>query len=232
MPFKLIIYLFFFFTVKGALAAGSSAEGQVGYLYSPNLSNSLVQAGFFQFPIGDLAQVELGASFSERWVAAEIAEYKGEVRVPLFGFLEPFVRVSHHIGVSDNYSHSDFFTGARVHIPLFSWFEVYGVLGAYQKFFSQNFTFPFVFSPSVADEHLAALAGGQIRWSTTFRTSLDLLTFDRLRIFNLNNPALRLGLEWDVSPRFSWVASVRYKILLGFGRLDEILASFGVRYNL
>ena len=222
MPAVLIFLVLFSFSAS----ANQKLTLALSHLYTPTISDQIAQNIFLEVPF-KWGILDLGAGLNEQWIGVDIAEYKAELRIPI-EFFQPFLRASHHVSLSDGYSHSNFMVGASLKAELFSILSLSFSGGMYEKFISQQVTFPFAFNPAIVDSDFFVSLGANLQWAQKWNSGLELSTYDRLRLMNLNTPFVKLTTEWKKDELLSFFVSLRYKILLGFGRFDDWQTMFGM----
>ncbi len=148
--------------------------------------------------------------------------------------LLPFFFVNIRLGqFTDWYyqiSETEFFAKANVDIDLGKHFGFFGSFGAYFRNPRLLSTLVPSWGGPLSNTDFIADIGFTAPLLTPLSFEAKAATFDRLAIYNLNNPYAQgtLLLKPTNQP---WLAALffRYQLLLGFGRLDQIVTGLNIR---
>lgn len=134
--------------------------------------------------------------------------------------------------ISIQSGHSDFFASIRLETRPFSFLGFFAEFGWFERWLHLNSSpVPMLSAISGSDRDVAARFGLHISPTASTRVTLSAGTIDDLLVYNLNNPymEIRAALQTGTSEFFGLA---RYKMLLGFGRLEELSIGAGVRFEL
>ena len=197
-------------------------------------SNPLIdESVFYHAPFLKWFEVEVGSRLSETNSNINMWSYKVEF---LWRFLQVFaldMRGDQMAGIKDETGITTGMIKLNLFWRPFSFYSLFGSFGMYQRFTNLSGTqwIP-TLSGALSDHDLVADFGWVIQPSAVYALIVKVSTFDRLAIFNLNNPYVQTALSWKL-PTTNWVVSLytRYQILLGFGRLDDFMIGINARYS-
>lgn len=202
----------------------------LGYHNSANQVDTLSQTALYRQPFLSWLSGELGVRAQESALNLQSLHYKLEPTAHVLPFLDLSLRMStsgYHV---EDMGASTLFFRARMHVRPFYWAQVY-VSGGYAERYIRLNGFPilFNFSRDIPDNDFGANIGFQFLPSEKWMVDLDLATFDAIQVYNLHNPFLRTALNYQPQPE-GWKATLfaRYQIVLGFGRLDEMIIGAGL----
>ena len=139
-------------------------------------------------------------------------DYAGEVGYSLFTFLHLNTRLHHGILLSDTASVSQLMPSIKLDLTYF-FIEV----GWYFRILRLHKVAPFPYASDASENDIATQFGFRAPIGDD-TLSLIAGTIDSVDIYNLNNPYA----EILYSRGTHWSAYIRYKLLLGFGRMDEV----------
>lgn len=160
----------------------------------------------------------------------EDTQYKGELKWRALSFLYLGFRVSHAIYWKTPRAMSHLFPYAHIRTRAFGRFELTGTIGWYERFITLTGSnvIP-VFLPDRYYQHdIGVNLGFRYFFKRSLSSALFISTIDDIAIYNLNNPYIEARGDF-VSFNWGLAAFLRYQILLGFGRLDQIV--FGAEYK-
>ncbi len=113
-----------------------------------------------------------------------------------------------------------------------NWFDVYGAFGWYERF-SQAFgagILPLPASHAEREHDLLFRLGTRARVADRWTIQFETASFDEYEVYNLNGPFLQAAADYAAAPDETWRGYARYQMLLGFGRLNELIVGAEVRF--
>ncbi|MCB0405110.1 MAG: hypothetical protein KDD51_10010 [Bdellovibrionales bacterium] len=177
----------------------------------------------------ELFDLQLASRFSQSNWNLYSVQYMAEARVHPLGFLTTRVRLAHATRLLSANTTSELLLLGEVHFTVLD--HLYFFLGAgwaaRPTRLGDTSPTPNFFNAQLADPTWAAELGLELRQLNGFGAKLSFGNIDALETYNLNNPFFELGVSFH--PRKSalkYYLFSRYKVLLGFGRLDEFLLGF------
>ncbi|MCB0419287.1 MAG: hypothetical protein KDD39_16695, partial [Bdellovibrionales bacterium] len=177
----------------------------------------------------DVFNLELASRFSQSSWNLYAVQYKAEARVFPLSFLTTSLRLAHATNLTSASTTSELLVRGEFHFTVLD--HLYFFLGAgwaaRPTRFGDTSPTPNFFNAQLADPTWAAELGLELRDLSGFGARLSFGNIDTLETYNLNNPFFELGVS--LHPKRSSVKYYlfsRYKVLLGFGRLDEFLLGF------
>jgi hypothetical protein len=179
----------------------------------------------------DWMELDLGGRMSLAAFSFESLDYMAEARVPFLKIFHVDLRLFHTNRLAENYSESTYLIKTG-----FDWmpFSSAGLFIDFGWLFRLNSLNIITWIPSwrtsgLLDFDIAFRMGLRIAPSDNLRFEASFATFEEMEVYNLHNPFFQLKAlcKWqdDIVP----FAYFRYKILLGFGRLDNWLAGVGIK---
>ncbi len=177
------------------------------------------------FPISEDFRVETGARLYTGWATLHSFHYKGEIAYRVLPFLQVKSRLHHGYRFSNPTSVTHFTLSAHFEEEITGLLLGSLELGWYERFSRVDGGLPIpIFFSNPRREHDPIIQMGLgIQWNEDWRLWTDLATFDEIEVENLNNPyvGLRLQYQWPSVGEFT--TFFRYKILLGFGRWNQLV---------
>jgi hypothetical protein len=199
------------------------------YQYSSTQRDLLAATTLYAASPFSWLEAELGGRLFSSVKDFEGISYKGEVRVPFLSILAISVRLSHTVLLPETTSTTNLLFQFEAHGRPFSFLSLFAHAGWYERFtlLSKTLILPTLPRNSTRDEDFAVLAGAELQSTKRLAIGFQVGTVEEIDVFNLNDPFFRLALQyhpedWD----WTLVTYARYRVLLGFGRLDEL--TFGV----
>ena len=184
--------------------------------YRSEESQGLYLAGRFQQNTSDLESL----AYAGGWAFAPLSFISLEARLAHGGHLNEGTSLTHLLGT------------LTLRLP--TWISPFASAGWYKRWaLLQNMTLIPSFRSSYTEHDFALALGCNVRWNEQFATDFLLSTFEEIDVFNLNNPFAKLTLVFTPkNSSLSWYFFGRYKVLLGFGRLDSFTAGGGISLRL
>ncbi len=219
-----------FFAISLARGADFQFEGR--FHFSPIESNAISQGVKYQNRI----YRNLGYSAAARaaMVTWEIdrLEYSGDVHFNLVAWARLNLRMNQQTLLSIGSGSTDLMTSIRLEGFPFPFFGLFVETGWFERWIALNSsTFvPAFDQASIRDRDFAARFGVHLRPIQTLLLTFTAGTIEEILVFNFNNPFVEIRTTYS-SRIGDLFAFGRYKLLLGFGRLDEFAAGIGIRLN-
>ncbi len=182
-------------------------------------------------PLGGI-YFQTGLRLSASLKDLETLGYEAMASVPWFSFLETSLRLSEEswLNSTTEQTHLLFLTTLKAK-PIRQW-ELFFSGGWYRRYvrLTKTYLLPALIGPSYTEHDFAVALGTKILFSSKLSTLFKVATFEELSVYNLNNPFLQgevsyqpVAQDWELSLLF------RYRLLLGFGRMDSLTT--GVSYR-
>jgi hypothetical protein len=165
----------------------------------------------------------------------ETLGYGASASLPLFSVFEFSTRISNENWLNSTTSLSHLLFLAQLRFNLFSVLELFFSGGWYKRFVKLNkpYLLPNLVGADFTEHDFAVALGTQIFWTPRLTTLFKVSTFEDLSVYNLNNPYIQAQLFYQPSPEGgTWMVYSRYKLLLGFGRLDSLSVGLGTKIPL
>ncbi len=117
--------------------------------------------------------------------------------------------------------------------PVVGNFDVYGAFGWYERFSQASgiSVLPIPGSQSEREHDFLFRFGLRYHFSDFWRAQFETASFDEYEVYNLNGPFFQAAVDHVPAPGDVWRAYARYQMLLGFGRLDELVVGAEVRFS-
>ncbi len=200
------------------------------YHYSTSISSTIDQGMYYRTDILPWLTGNFGLRFSEEAWALYSFDYKAEISANYLGFAKTTVRLAHSNYFVSQTGLTSIFALETLHADPFDFFGVFGSFGLYQRFTSLSGApiFPSFNTDGLVDGDFLIQLGFRISPSHTTSITMQIANFEDIDVYNLNNPFGQVSVAYQ-GPRGDWTASVfgRYRILLGFGQLDEFMVGVG-----
>lgn len=213
-------------------AAGAQLQFESRYSHSPIEPDSLTQATAYEGHPNEWTTAAFAARFVTTTQTVERIEYAGALSLfPWRGLSFNARLIQRSFGPLGS-GITDLMASARLETPVHwpigafveaAWFERWILLWGPQLA-------PVFMNSSVRDHDFAALFGIHILPNRSLLITLCAGTIEQIAVYNFNNPYMEARTTYR-APGWDFFVFTRYKILLGFGRLDELTAGIGVRLH-
>ena len=163
----------------------------------------------------------------------ETLGYGIETSYPLLNFFEPTLRLSTENWLNSTTAITHLLFLGSLKFRLFDFMRVFMEGGWYQRFVRLNrpYFLPAFFGGNYTEHDFALNFGTEILWSEQLTTLFKVATFEELSVYNLNNPYLQGQFSYTPdSSKTLWSVYARYRLLLGFGRMDSF--TVGLNYTI
>ncbi len=182
---------------------------------------------------GSLLGFDLQAAgrFSASLKDLEIFGYGFEATLPLFSFFQTSARISQENFLNSTTAQTHFLFLANLDVSPFSFLKLFVCGGWYKRNVRLNkpYLFPTLVGSSYTEHDFAVSFGTETSWSDNFSTLFKVATFEELSVYNLNNPFIQGQIAYLTSPNgIKWTLYSRYRLLLGFGRMDSFTAGINL----
>lgn len=221
----LIVILFLVSRFVGA----SQFEFEGQFLYSPVESDAVAQGGSYSTMLTRYLYTKLGARIASSAWQLDRVEYAGTLSYFPVTWFSVSTRITQRSLLSTGSGASDLLTTGRLDKDFFSFLGAFVEFGWYERWIHLRTKpiLPALSSVSARDRDLAARFGLRIIPIQPLAVTISAGTIEDILVFNLNNPFMELrttfhARDWEI------FAFSRYKLLLGFGRLDELCLGLGV----
>lgn len=167
------------------------------------------------------------ARFSHSVRDIENLSYGLEVALPLLSFFEISSRLSNENWLNSTTAQTHFLFLGHLSISPFSFWNLFVRGGWYKRNVRLNrpYFFPTLAGSSYSEHDFAVSFGTEIAWTDSLATQFKVATFEELSVYNLNNPFIQGQFSYLTSPNgWKWTVYSRYRLLLGFGRMDSFTA--------
>lgn len=212
-------------------AAERELDFQFRYHASQTVEDKIDQTAFYRLD-HKTHGFEFAGKIEERAWSVGAFEYKAEAYLSPFDWFRLALRLDHNYLIPEGIGSSTFLGTAELQTWPFSFLGFFASIGWFERFTTfQGSPLP-TFSTEPYDHNLACAFGFDVVPHPKFHFVGKTATFGKIEVFNLNNPFFFAAVEYQMPDR-SWVSLYsRYKVLLGFGRLDEIVVGAGWRFTL
>jgi hypothetical protein len=195
-----------------------------------NFLNTVDETVLFETPVYSWLNTDLGARLGFSKEDIENFDYKIGVSSPLLSFFTLGLRLSHENQLVDSTALTSFLLYGRLHSSPFKALNLFLTTGWYKRYtvLTKSTILPTPWHNSYSEHDFAFELGFDLFPEEKISGQLKAATFDAMEVFNLNNPyaEISLGYLWD--PNWKVTLYSRYKVLLGFGRLDEFRFGAGL----
>lgn len=226
--------LFFLFCTFSVLShSAPSSEVLVGLQLAKENVYKDTAGPFFEFYYkpSSFLKLKSGSGVFLSRTHLESLIYCIELEAKPLSWISFLVRGSHRSQIQEDFSGSSFLSLLRLEAFSGRRLSFFGSGGWYHRWIMLNHSslLPFAGASSFTQHDFATELGFKLGLSRTLETQLRLSTFDNWDVYNLNNPFIESAF-WigDTSKSAKWLATFRYQLLLGFGRLDRLV--FGLFY--
>lgn len=157
--------------------------------------------------------------------------YRIEAETSPLPWLSLIFRSAQRSQFPEGFSHHSLLGAARVYGSPWSGISLFLTLGWYKRwgFLKSASPFSFLTGASFSQDDLATEIGMSASLYPSLEGKLKIATFDPWETYNLNNPFVETSFCFgNPESQDKWLATLRYHLLLGFGRLDRL--TFNVFY--
>jgi hypothetical protein len=229
--------VFFIILFLGPFGFADTEENlrlEVRYGAFTSRANQLDQTLLYSRKLTPWLLGEVGARVGEIAWGIQTIEYKGDLEVPITDFASVSLRLAHSWYPISGAGSTHLLFRGNLHCEVTSWFSLFGSFGWYERFAGLGgITVTPRLWRDTADHDFAMMAGGELRVSETIGLVGSLATFESINTFNLNNPYLQAAVKYGSRDDFGELyAFTRYRLLLGFGRMDEFMIGVGLKLRL
>ncbi len=185
----------------------------------------------YQKPLLPWLKGDAAVRLSESFFAIRTFEYKAEGEVPVTSFLGAHLRLNTVSYLPEGMGSTQllFYLRGQTSVGPVS---LHLSLGFWERFISiTSIPILVTFSRSYPDSDFAVDFGVHVQLTPRIGIETNLATFESIDVFNLHNPFVLLSADYTPKDK-PWKVFLyaRDRILLGFGRRDELL--FGLGYQL
>lgn len=204
----------------------------MSYHASNVLSHSLAQTAYYQTPLNSWLSANMGARLKQsEWDLSHLG-YAAELQAQAFSFLSFHARLSHMNRLSHTISTTCLLGFMRLSFSPFSFVSFFASSGHYLRKteLATVTVVPVLFGESLSDHDFIGEWGFESTYGN-YNFRLKVATFEEIEIFNLNNVFFEARLRYSPpNESFEYFLLSRYKFLLGFGHLDEVVLGAGLKW--
>lgn len=216
------------------LAATGDISLTLRYRSSIVRADLLDQAIRARFALGSRGELALGLRLVEsKWDLYQ-AIYAAEPRFALFSFLRLDTRLAHKVGLDNHTSQTQLLILSTLHAggSVFGAYVSAGWHVSLARLSGATFL-PNLFDQDAEEADWAVAIGFRISPTDHWTVAIRLATLEELEVFRLNNPYAEVRVEYrPFASDVVYSLLSRYKVLLGFGGLDEFLLGAELRLPL
>ena len=228
---KKLLTLFLFFPLFELCA--STHELQFGAQLSKENTYRDTLNPFLDYSNSPLSwfQIKTGTGLLISTKDLESFTYRIELTATPTSWLAFVIRGSQRAQLPEAFSRTSLLGAAKLRGDLGKEFSFFLSAGFYERWVALNHAnfFPFSTESSFSQQDFATELGFTLSLSPTLRGLMKVATFDPWEVYNLNNPFIETSFYLGAPDKPSqWLATFRYHLLLGFGRLDRL--TFGLTY--
>lgn len=144
--------------------------------------------------------------------------------LPLLSFFEISARLSNESWLNSTTAQTHFLFLGNFSVSPFSFWNFFVCGGWYKRNVRLNkpYLIPTLAGSSYSEHDFAVSFGTELSWNESLKTLVKVATFEELSVYNLNNPFIQGQFTYSPSPTgWKWTLYSRYRLLLGFGRMDS-----------
>ena len=215
------------------LCATPTLDFLTRYHSQANYLNTVDETVLYHTPFLSYFEGEVGGRAAVSKSNFESLDYKAEISYSVWKCLKLGTRFSHANQLSDTTAYTSLLFYGAFSIAPFRALRVFVTGGWYKRYLllAKSTVLPVPFRNSSYSEHdFAGSFGIDLFPEETFFGTLKASTFDEISVFNLNNPYGEIQLGYRFSSTSRAILFSRYQLLLGFGRLDEFVFGFSLRF--
>jgi len=189
---------------------------------------------FLDAPLSEHLTGSLGAALAFSSQDFEAMAYSSRFNFNPLPWTSLSLRLSHRMNLPETFSRTSLLFTTRMEGNLTSYLKFFGLIGWYKRFtqLRQAQAIPTFTQVSFSEHDFATEVGFNAAFSPRFEWTAKIATFDEVDTFNLNNPFVESTFVFSPEEGNSrWLASLRYQILLGFGRLDRLTFILGYQWG-
>lgn len=225
------------FLLAAFFAAVASAQKdllalQLRYHSFLSQNNTVDETAFYFHDINDWLQLELAARLGESGFNISSFSYKGDLVANYLYVLQTRVRVNATNSLLDGTGTTTPMAIQYVRGKLFGVVELFAGIGWQFRFTTLSGApiFPALTAGGMDDQGYVADIGFGIFPIEEFSFYANLSSYEEIAIFNIHNPFVRVEFDYLQKPQgITYSLIGRYRILLGFGRMDDLMIGVGVK---
>ncbi|MBI1861266.1 MAG: hypothetical protein HYR96_10150 [Deltaproteobacteria bacterium] len=208
---------------------------QGGFNYSPIEPSVIQQGAQYRTQISKMVAAQAGARTALAGFSVDRMEYMGALDftpVPWVSWVKIHFRLNQQAILSIGSGATDVMVSFRVEPYPFSFLGLYAEGGWFERWVALTATplLPAISAQSMHDHDFAVRFGLNILPVSWLRFTLSIGTIEEVLVYNFNNPFAELRTTY-MTPTWDIFGFGRYKLLLGFGQLDEFAAGVGVVFR-
>jgi hypothetical protein len=213
---------------------GDSLDLSLRFQALGGLPDTLDQTALYRHRYLPWLSGQYALRISEGWINLNAIEYKGEVQVRVLEPLNIVMRISQSDYTSIGAGNTVLHFRADAHFGFADVIEGLVSFGWYERMWQLSGTPTIPPFSGVSDHDILGLIGLGLKPLPEWMLRVVVANYeDSINTFNLNNPFAQASVEYHpIHKDWSVYGAVRYRILLGFGNLDELLIGAGIRFYL
>jgi len=228
---KTFFLLSVFFPLVGLFA--SPHELQFGSLVSKENTYRDTLNPFLDYHHNPLSwlQMKAGTGLLVSVKDLEGLNYRFEATATPVPWLSFIIRGSQRAQFPEAFSRTSFLGLTKLQVSPWKEFSFFASFGFYKRWIVLDHAnlIPFVNQSSFSQDDFATELGFTSTLSSNLTSLLKVATYDPWEVYNLNNPFVETSFYFGApEATHKWLATFRYQLLLGFGRLDRM--TFGLAY--
>jgi hypothetical protein len=193
-----------------------------------------VFSAYFNIPATELlsfhsaGRISLSAKDFEGW------GYARGARLAWLPFFANSVRLSQENWLGPSTANSTILFLGEIEGHPFGFLDLFLNGGWYRRFITLNkaLFLPGFVGSNFSEHDFAVNFGLGLHWSDSVSTLFKVATFDEVSVYNLNNPFIHAELSFIPLDNLKVTLYSRYKLLLGFGRLDSFTVGVSLPLSL
>lgn len=228
---KLALTFIFFYSTFAICVSSNELHFGIQLAKENTYRDTLTPSLDFHYRPYSWGQAKIGTNVLISSKAVEGLIYRFEALLKPFSWIEFLFRGNQRAEFSNAFSHTSLLGLTTFQFKPVTPITFFISAGAYQRWgvVNRSTLLPFTPKPSFSQYDFATELGVKSTFSQTLSGILKVATFDPWEVYNLNNPFIESSIELG-KPKTTekWLATFRYHLLLGFGRLDRL--TFGLTY--
>ena len=230
--FRNLFFILVSFLPLTATAGPKTLELSHRYHYYMAAPNTIDQMLIYREWVTPWLEAQLGGRYEASAFSLRTADYKAQIRAELGGIFFAAIRFNHTTYFPEEIRSSVLLASVGIEWTPFPYLIFRGLLGWNERFslFSGFALLP-TFSPDSVREHDFS---GEISLGSHLNDQwtifLKMSSVEEMTVFNHNNPYFQGTVTYQPpGEKYELAAFFRYRVLLGFGRMDEAMAGFAVK---
>jgi len=193
-----------------------------------------VFSAYFNTPSTELLSFHSAGRISLSTKDFESWGYAAGAKLAWLPLLANSVRLSQENGLGASTASSTLLFLGEIKGRPFGSLELFLIGGWYRRFVTLNKAhfLPALVGSNFSEHDFALNFGLAIDWSDSISTLFKVATFEEISVYNLNNPFIHAEISFNSLETLKITLYSRYKLLLGFGRLDSLTVGVSLPLSL